>query len=144
MPVHPGIVREVLGVGHGVVQQALVDEDGRHGNREDDVFVPPNVDVDRRDVRPVASVTRGERTTRQRRGLVSLLHVAAANQLYSEAASRIRHPIESFFGWIEEKAGIQITSKFQSTKGLVVEVFGHFAAAIFSACPLPSIRTLSQ
>jgi hypothetical protein len=57
--------------------------------------------------------------------------LSAADRLYSELVSRIRQPIESLFSWIEEKTGIQATSRVRSTRGLMVHVFGRFAAAIF-------------
>ncbi|PEN05455.1 hypothetical protein CRI93_13150 [Longimonas halophila] len=43
--------------------------------------------------------------------------LAAADRLYSELVSRIRQPIESLFGWIEEKTGIQAASKVRATRG---------------------------
>lgn len=43
--------------------------------------------------------------------------LSAADRLYSELVSRIRQPIESLFGWIEEKTGIQAASKVRSTRG---------------------------
>ena len=54
----------------------------------------------------------------------------AADKLYSEAASRIRQPIESLFSWIDEKTGIQQASKVRSYQGLLVHVFGRLAAAM--------------
>mgnify|MGYP000326479346 CR=1 FL=1 len=57
-------------------------------------------------------------------------HLSAADRLYSQAVSRIRQPIESLFAWIEEKTGIQAASKVRSTQGLMVHVFGRFAAAM--------------
>lgn len=53
----------------------------------------------------------------------------AANDLYSQAVSRIRQPIESLFNWIIEKTDIQRASKVRSTKGLLVHVFGRIAAS---------------
>ena len=50
---------------------------------------------------------------------------------YSEAVSRVRQPIESLFNWIEEKTGIQCASKVRSYQGLMVHVFGRFAAAMY-------------
>ncbi|MDD2278380.1 MAG: transposase, partial [Bacteroidales bacterium] len=53
----------------------------------------------------------------------------AAADLFSTAVSRVRQPIESFFNWLEEKAGIQRASKVRSTNGLLVHVFGRLAVA---------------
>lgn len=55
----------------------------------------------------------------------------AADDLYSQAVSSIRQPIESFFGWIIEKTDIQRASKVRSTQGLLVHTFGKITAAIF-------------
>ncbi len=52
------------------------------------------------------------------------------DQLQATSVSRIRQPIESFFNWINEKTGLQQASKVRSTKGLLVHVFGRFAAAM--------------
>lgn len=57
-------------------------------------------------------------------------HLEAADQWLSTAVSRVRQPIESFFGWIEEKTGIQAASKVRSYKGLIVHTFGRLAAAL--------------
>ena len=53
------------------------------------------------------------------------------DRAYSEAVSRVRQPIESLFNWIEEKTGIQRASKVRSYQGLLVHVFGRFAAAMY-------------
>jgi len=52
------------------------------------------------------------------------------DKMYSRAVSQIRQPIEAFFNWIIEKVGIQNASKVRSEKGLLVHVFGRFAAAL--------------
>jgi len=52
------------------------------------------------------------------------------DQMYSRAVSQVRQPIESFFNWIIEKVGIQNASKVRSEKGLLVHVYGRFAAAL--------------
>jgi hypothetical protein len=52
------------------------------------------------------------------------------DQMYSRAVSQVRQPIESFFNWIIEKVGIQNASKIRSEKGLLVHVYGRFAAAL--------------
>ena len=54
----------------------------------------------------------------------------AADKLYSEAIGRLRQPIESLFSWIDEKTGIQRTSKVRSYRGLLVHVFGRLAATM--------------
>jgi hypothetical protein len=53
----------------------------------------------------------------------------AADDLFSQAVSRIRQPVESFFNWLQEKTEIQNASKVRSTKGLLVHIFGRLAAA---------------
>lgn len=55
----------------------------------------------------------------------------SADCLFSSAVSRIRQPIESLFGWIEEKTGIEYAAKVRSYRGLLVHVFGRLAAAMF-------------
>lgn len=55
----------------------------------------------------------------------------AADDLFSRAVSAIRQPIESFFNWLNEKTQIQNASKVRSEAGLLVHVFGRFAAACF-------------
>ena len=52
------------------------------------------------------------------------------DKMYSRAVSQIRQPIESFFNWIIEKVGIQKASKVRSKNGLLVHVYGRFAAAL--------------
>jgi len=52
------------------------------------------------------------------------------DKMYSRAVSQIRQPIESFFNWIIEKTGIQNASKVRSEKGLILHVYGRFAAAL--------------
>lgn len=58
----------------------------------------------------------------------------AADRLFSTAVSRVRQPIESFFNWVEDKAGIQIASKVRSYNGLMVHVFGKLAAILCPKC----------
>ena len=53
----------------------------------------------------------------------------AYRRLYSEAVSKIRQPVESFFNWLIQKTDIQNASKVRSLKGLIVHVFGKLAAA---------------
>lgn len=56
----------------------------------------------------------------------------AADDLYSTAVSRIRQPIESFFGWLNKKVDIQRASNVRSSKGLIVHIFGRISAALLS------------
>ncbi len=49
---------------------------------------------------------------------------------YSKIVNSVRQPIESFFNWIIAKTGIQNASKVRSEKGLVIHIFGRFAAAL--------------
>ena len=53
------------------------------------------------------------------------------DRAFSQAVSRVRQPIESLFNWIEEETGIQCASKVRSHQGLLVHVFGRFAAAMY-------------
>lgn len=46
--------------------------------------------------------------------------------------SRARQPIECFFNWPHELAGIQTASKVRSLKGLLLHKFGRLAAALLS------------
>jgi hypothetical protein len=54
-----------------------------------------------------------------------------ADDIYSYLASKIRQPIESFFNWLIEKTQIQFAQRVRSEKGLLVHVWGKFAAALF-------------
>ena len=54
----------------------------------------------------------------------------ATDKFLSRTISQIRQPIESFFNWIIEKVAIQKASKVRSEKGLLVHVYGRFAAAM--------------
>lgn len=58
-------------------------------------------------------------------------HLEADEQWLSTAVSRVRQPIETLFGWIEEKTGIECAGKVRSYQGLLVHVFGRLAAAMF-------------
>jgi len=53
----------------------------------------------------------------------------AADQVLSRAVSCTRQPIESLFGWINEKTSIQTACKVRSYNGLIVHIFGRLAAA---------------
>lgn len=55
----------------------------------------------------------------------------AADDLYSRAVSKVRQPIESFFGWLIEHTDIQRAAKVRSLNGLLVHVFGKIAASLF-------------
>ena len=52
--------------------------------------------------------------------------------LFSTAVSQVRQPIESFFNWIIEKVDIQKAAKVRSAQGLMVHIYGRFAAAIMT------------
>jgi len=54
----------------------------------------------------------------------------AANDLFSTAVSKVRQPIEGFFGWLNRINDIQKASLVRSTKGLNVHIFGRLTAAI--------------
>ncbi len=56
--------------------------------------------------------------------------VDAAADIYSSLVSKVRQPIESFFNWIIEKTQIQFAQRVRSEKGLLVHVWGKFAAAL--------------
>ena len=58
-------------------------------------------------------------------------YLEPSDQWLSTAISRVRQPIESLFGWLEEKTGIECASKVRSYNGLMVHVFGRLAAALF-------------
>jgi len=53
----------------------------------------------------------------------------AFNDLYSQAVSKLRQPIESFFNWLNEKTKIQRAMKVRSTAGLLIHLFGKIALA---------------
>jgi len=52
------------------------------------------------------------------------------DKMYSRAVSQVRQPIEAFFNWIIEKVGMQKAAKVRSENGLLVHVYGRFAAAL--------------
>ncbi|MCP3930056.1 MAG: hypothetical protein GY705_13260 [Bacteroidetes bacterium] len=52
--------------------------------------------------------------------------------LFSTAVSQVRQPIESFFNWIIEKVAIQKASKVRSVEGLMLHLYGRFAAAMIA------------
>lgn len=53
----------------------------------------------------------------------------AADDLYSQAVSSIREPIEALFSWLNEKTNIQRASKCRSTCGLLIHTMGKVAIA---------------
>lgn len=53
----------------------------------------------------------------------------AVPALWSRFASSIRQPLESLFGWLIQRTGIQNASLVRSTKGLFVHVYGKLAVA---------------
>ena len=57
-------------------------------------------------------------------------HIAYEDKLLSRAVSSVRQPIETFFGWLQEKTGIQFASKIRSTAGLLVFIFARIATAL--------------
>ena len=58
-------------------------------------------------------------------------YLDADEQWLSTAVSTVRQPIETLFGWIEEKTGIECAGKVRSYQGLLVHIFGRLAAAMF-------------
>ncbi len=53
----------------------------------------------------------------------------AADELYSNAVSTVRQPIEVFFNWLIQKCDIQNASKVRATKGFNLHFFGRLAVA---------------
>jgi hypothetical protein len=53
----------------------------------------------------------------------------SAPALWSRFVSSVRQPLESFFGWLIQRTGIQNASHVRSTKGLFVHCYGKLAAA---------------
>lgn len=53
----------------------------------------------------------------------------AAPALWSRFASAVRQPLESLFGWLIQRTGIQNASQVRSTKGLFVHCYGKLAVA---------------
>jgi len=51
----------------------------------------------------------------------------SADKLFSEAVSRTRQAIESFFSWIQEKTAIHHASKVRSLKGLISFIYARLA-----------------
>jgi len=55
----------------------------------------------------------------------------ATDSLYSNAISRTRQAIESFFNWIQEKTHIQSASRVRSVNGLIAFIFARIAMIAF-------------
>ena len=53
----------------------------------------------------------------------------AADDIYSQAVSSVREPIEALFSWLNEKTNIQRASKCPSTCGLLIHTMGKVAIA---------------
>lgn len=53
----------------------------------------------------------------------------SADKLFSNAVSKARQPIESFFNWLQEKTSIESASKVRSSNGLISFVFSRIAVA---------------
>ncbi len=53
----------------------------------------------------------------------------AVPALWSRFVSSVRQPLESLFGWLIQRTGIQNASHVRSTKGLVVHCYGKLAVA---------------
>lgn len=52
-------------------------------------------------------------------------------RIFSNAVSRMRQPIETLFGWINRITDIENAGLVRSTAGLLVHIFGKFAAAMY-------------
>jgi hypothetical protein len=53
----------------------------------------------------------------------------AAPALWSRFVSSVRQPLESLFGWLIQRTGIQNASRVRSGKGLLVHCYGKLAVA---------------
>ena len=58
-------------------------------------------------------------------------YLNADEKWLSTAVSKVRQPIETLFGRIDEKTGIEVAGKVRSYQGLLVHVFGRLAAVMF-------------
>ena len=56
----------------------------------------------------------------------------AAADLYSQAVSSARGPIEAHFSWLNKKTDIQRASKCRSTWGLLIHAVGKVAIAFYT------------
>jgi hypothetical protein len=64
----------------------------------------------------------------------------AADNLFLTAVSAVLQPIEALFNWLIEKTAIQIVSKVEFTKGLLVYVFAKLTTAYIFLIPQLLIR----
>ena len=55
----------------------------------------------------------------------------SSNHLMNSVVSSIRQPIESFFGWLQEKTNIEHASKVRSANGLLSFIFARLVASYF-------------
>ena len=55
----------------------------------------------------------------------------AWRSLWSRFVSAMRQPIESFFNWLIQRAGLQDASRVRSTKGLLVHCYGKLTVCCF-------------
>ena len=55
----------------------------------------------------------------------------SADSHFSQAVSRARQAIESFFNWIQQKTQIQFASKVRSENGLIAFIFARLASLAF-------------
>ena len=55
----------------------------------------------------------------------------AWHSLWSRFVSAMRQPIESFFNWLIQRAGLQDASRVRSTKGLLVHCYGKLTVCCF-------------
>lgn len=53
----------------------------------------------------------------------------AAPALWSRIVSAVRQPLESLFGWLIQRTGIQHALQVRSAQGLFVHVYGKLAVA---------------
>ena len=56
----------------------------------------------------------------------------AAKELFSMAVSKVRHPIESLFNWLNEKTNIQRAMKVRSIFGLLVHTMRKIAIVLIN------------
>lgn len=64
------------------------------------------------------------------------LELSSEQKAFSQAVSKLRQPIETLFGWIQKKTGIEDAGLVRSSAGLLSHIFGRLAAAlIFRAFP---------
>jgi len=59
-------------------------------------------------------------------------HDLAYNNLFSNAVSKVRQPIESLFNWWIQKTNLQNANKVRSTNGLLMHCFGKLTIAMLN------------